>query len=116
MVNLSNLDKTGKLAKAHSFAVGALPVFTSTSESDPRRSTANLTGLARIALELAEAKANETVGEAYKLVSSAPSYEVWAARTACYSSWNTTLYGIKTVASSALQILMRRSTATHKNI
>ncbi|KAB1218559.1 Pectinesterase inhibitor [Morella rubra] len=70
-------------------------ICTSTLESDPRSLNADLTGLSRIALELVEAKANEAAVVAYKLLNSAPDYPTWSDRSACFYSYNSTVYRIK---------------------
>jgi hypothetical protein len=51
-------------------------VCRSTLRSDTRRSSANLTGLTRIAMELAGNKANDTAGVAFKRTNSASDYMI----------------------------------------
>ncbi|KAK4590668.1 hypothetical protein RGQ29_021009 [Quercus rubra] len=70
-------------------------VCISTLESDPRSSTADLTNLSRIALELAITEANETKAEAFKLVNNAGSYESWGIRLACYDGFNSSVYQLE---------------------
>ncbi|XP_023878511.1 cell wall / vacuolar inhibitor of fructosidase 2-like [Quercus suber] len=62
-------------------------VCSSTLESDPRTSSANLKGLSRIALELAIIKANETKRAAFSLINNATSYENQGKRLACYDGF-----------------------------
>ncbi|KAL0010434.1 hypothetical protein SO802_005542 [Lithocarpus litseifolius] len=70
-------------------------VCISTLESDPRRSTADLTNLSRMALELAITEVNETKAEALKLVNNAGSYESWGIRLACYDGFNSIVYQLE---------------------
>ena len=68
-------------------------VCISTLESDPRSSTADLTNLSRIALEIAVTKANETKADAFKLFNNATSDESRETRLACYEyGFNSSVY------------------------
>ncbi|XP_023878471.1 uncharacterized protein LOC111990931 [Quercus suber] len=66
-------------------------VCTSVLESDPRSSSANLTGLSRIGLELTATKVNETTAEAYKLLINATEYYQWSMRSACFYEYNSSV-------------------------
>ncbi|XP_059436539.1 pectinesterase inhibitor-like [Corylus avellana] len=89
-------EETGKALITKTCSSSAFPdVCTSTLESDPRTSTADLKGLSRIALELSLAKTNETAGVAYYLLNHASGYLTWAERSACFNGYNISLYKIK---------------------
>ncbi|KAL0010430.1 hypothetical protein SO802_005538 [Lithocarpus litseifolius] len=70
-------------------------VCNSTLESDPRSSSANLTGLSRIGLELAIAKADEIKADAFKLIFNASNYSNWDIRSACFGAYNRSFYPFK---------------------
>lgn len=70
-------------------------VCRSTLRLDPRSSSANLTGLTRIAMELAGNKANDTAGVAFKRMNNASDYMTWAESSACFNGYNISMYGIK---------------------
>ncbi|GMY35048.1 pectinesterase inhibitor [Fagus crenata] len=70
-------------------------VCISTLESDPRSSNANLTDLSKIGFELTVTKSNETLAEAFKLLNNASSYEQWGRRSACYSTYKSSVNQIK---------------------
>ncbi|XP_030969879.1 uncharacterized protein LOC115990163 [Quercus lobata] len=70
-------------------------VCVSTLESDRRSSSANLTGLSRIGLELAITKADEIKADAYKLIFNATSYHNWDIRSACFGAYNLSFYPFK---------------------
>ena len=63
-------------------------VCTTTLESDSRSSSANITGLSRIGLELTGTKASETAAVAYKLINNASSYAEWDIRATCFHIYN----------------------------
>ena len=69
-------------------------VCISTLESDPRSSSANLTDLPRIALELTLPKANETLVKAYNLLKNASTHNQFV-RSLCFTSLNVTLVDLK---------------------
>jgi hypothetical protein len=64
-------------------------------ESDPCNSNANLTDLSKIGFELTITKSNENLAEAFKLLNNASTYEQWGRRSACYNTYNSSVYQIK---------------------
>lgn len=46
-------------------------------------------------MELAATKANETAGVAFKLMNNASDFQTWAEGSACFHSYNMSIYGIK---------------------
>jgi pectinesterase inhibitor-like protein len=89
-------DETGKALITKTCGSTAFPdVCTTTLESDPRSSSADLKGLSRIALELSIAKTNETAGVAYYLLNHASGYATWAERSACFHGYNMSINKIK---------------------
>jgi pectinesterase inhibitor-like protein len=89
-------DEKGKALITKTCGGTAFPdVCTTTLESDPRSSTADLKGLSRIALELSAAKANETAGVAYKLMINASTYATWSVRSTCFHGYNMSINKIK---------------------
>jgi pectinesterase inhibitor-like protein len=89
-------DETGEALITKTCGSTAFPdVCTTTLESDPRSSSADLKGLSRIALELSIAKTNETAGVAYYLLNHASGYATWAERSACFHGYNMSINKIK---------------------